>query len=238
MSENVCHKQKMSMYRQLWARLVRFGFHLLYHQMAWTYDTVSWLVSMGAWRDWQHAALPFLLGPRVLEIAHGPGHMLLALNKAGFFVVGIDLSPQMGHLAFKRLQRAGQPAHLLRGSAQILPFSATTFDSALITFPTGFVTEQETLSALFRVLKTNGHLVIVPEAQLTGTSILERTIEWLYVITGQRRQTFFAPKRQQPFPHGHQGSLQQQLLTAGFHVDVNRITLARSSVTVILAQKP
>jgi ubiquinone/menaquinone biosynthesis C-methylase UbiE len=224
--------------RQFWIRLVRFGFHLLYHQMAWTYDAVSWLVSMGAWRDWQRAALPFLRGPRVLEIAHGPGHMLLALSKSGFYVVGIDLSPQMGRLARKHLQKAGQPTHLLHGPAQTLPFSAATFDSVLLTFPTEFIAELETLSAVFRVLKTNGRLVIVPEAQLSGTSILERTIEWLFVITGQRHQPFFTEKRQQPYLQEHRGSLKQQLLAAGFQVDVNRITLARSSVTLILAQKP
>jgi ubiquinone/menaquinone biosynthesis C-methylase UbiE len=228
----------MNKLRQFWINLVRFGFHLLYHQMAWTYDAVSWLVSMGVWHDWQRAALPFLRGPRVLEIAHGPGHMLLALNKAGFYVVGIDLSPQMGRLARKRLLRADQPTQLLRGPAQTLPFTAATFDSVLITFPTEFITEIETLSAVFRVLKTNGRLLIVPAAQLTGKSILERTVELLYIITGQRHHSFLAEKRQQPLSQEQPLSLNQQLLTAGFDVDVNRLTLAHSSVTVIVAQKP
>ena len=227
----------MSLLRQFWIRLLRFGFHLLYHQLAWTYDAVSWFVSMGTWRDWQRAALPFLHGPRVLEIAHGPGHMLLALNKAGYYVVGIDLSPQMGRLAQKRLLNADQPSCILQGPAQTLPFSDATFDSVLITFPTEFVAELTTVSAIFRILKANGSLVIVPEARLTGASILEQTIEWRYVITGQRRQPFFAEQSQQPISQEQQGSLNQQLLAVGFHVDVNRIALQRSSVTVILAQK-
>ncbi|MCB9446672.1 MAG: class I SAM-dependent methyltransferase, partial [Ardenticatenaceae bacterium] len=50
----------------LWKKLIRFGFRLLYNELAWTYDAVSWLVSLGDWRSWQQAALPFVLGPDVL----------------------------------------------------------------------------------------------------------------------------------------------------------------------------
>ena len=80
-----------TMLMKLWFTLVGFGFRLLYNEFAWTYDGVSWLVSLGDWRRWQVAALPFIVGRDVLEIGHGPGHMLLALQNAGFAVVGLDL---------------------------------------------------------------------------------------------------------------------------------------------------
>ena len=230
--------QNLPALRRIWISLVRFGFYLLYHQLAWTYDGVSWLVSMGSWRDWQRATLPFIHGPRVLEIAHGPGHMLLALNEAGYQVVGIDLSPQMSRLAQKRLRRASQPPELLNGPAQTLPFRTATFNSVLTTFPTEFVAEPETLSAVFRVLKTNGRFVILPEAQLSGASTPVRVIEWLFIVTGQRCQPFPEEEIQQPFLQEHPGLLKQRLLDVGFHVDVKNITLVHSSATVIVATKP
>jgi len=80
-------------------------FRLLYHELAWTYDLVAWVVSFGQWKAWGRAATLHLRGPRVLEIAHGPGHLLVAMTRAGFASVGLDLSPQMGTLAQARLRR-------------------------------------------------------------------------------------------------------------------------------------
>jgi hypothetical protein len=44
----------------LWWRLVRFGFRLLYNEFAFSYDLVSKVVSLGAWRCWQQSALKHL----------------------------------------------------------------------------------------------------------------------------------------------------------------------------------
>jgi SAM-dependent methyltransferase len=93
------------MVQELWIKLIRFGFRLLYNELAWTYDAVSWLVSLGHWRQWQRAALPFVMGQRVLEIGHGPGHMLAALRAQGVNVIGLDLSPFMGQMARQRFRR-------------------------------------------------------------------------------------------------------------------------------------
>lgn len=78
-----------------WRWLLQLGFRLLYNELAWTYDGVSWLVSLGRWQDWGKVALPFIRGPNILELAHGPGHMQLALKSEGFQAYGIDLSPYM-----------------------------------------------------------------------------------------------------------------------------------------------
>ena len=224
--------------RQQWVKLLRWGFHLLYHQLAWTYDGVSWLVSFGAWRDWQHAALPYVRGPHVLEIAHGPGHMLITLHEDGHQVVGIDLSPQMGALSHKRLNGAGIQVPLLQGMAQNLPLQSQFFDSVLVTFPTEFLIDGQTLEAVHRVLKGSGRFIIVPEAQFTGHSLPERFIEWLYLITGQRHQRYTdqEPPSQTP-DHTRWQPLIMQFLEAGFQLNIHTIPLKRSQVTVLLAQK-
>lgn len=219
-------------FRRAWSKLVSLGFRLLYNEMAWSYDTVSWLVSRGQWRDWQRAAMPFLMGPRVLELAHGPGHMLLALQEEGFSVTGLDLSPSMSRLARARIRRAGVPVGLVRGQAQALPFAQASFDSMLSTFPTEFLIEPTTINAIYRALRPGGRLVVVPQARLTGGGAISRFIEWLYAITGQR------PKALVEEHMGVWQVIQDRFRAAGFEIALEQVSLEASEVTIAIAQKP
>ena len=75
----------MSWPRRAWRSLLRFGFRLLYHELAWTYDLVSRVVSLGQWRTWQRTALEHLAARRgdpILELAHGTGD--LQIDRPGF----------------------------------------------------------------------------------------------------------------------------------------------------------
>lgn len=204
-------------------RFIRFAFHLLYNELAWTYDWVSRAVSLGQWRSWQRAALVQLCGPRVLEVAHGTGDLLLDLSDAGFQPVGLDLSPAMGRIARRKLQRHRRQTPLVRGRAQRLPFASGSFPSAVTTFPTEFILEADSLRELQRVLAPGGRLVIVGEARLTGRGIAVGFLEWLYAITGQRR----------PWPPDAEALLR----AAGFQAAIERHVLPRSEVVVVVAQK-
>jgi ubiquinone/menaquinone biosynthesis C-methylase UbiE len=222
--------------RRLWGELLNFGFRLLYQEFAWSYDAVSWLVSFGAWRELQRSALPYLQGPRVLEIGHGPGHMLLALHQAGYQVTGIDLSRQMAAISRKRQRKQGITIPQLRAMAQQLPFQPQIFDSVLATFPTEYVAAGETLSAVARVLKENGRFIIVPQARFTGASLPEKVMEWLYQITGQR------PGRRNeagalPAADAFWDQVAHRFARAGFTIAMKILPLARSEVTVIIATK-
>ena len=215
-----------------WHHLLSLGFRLLYNEMAWSYDTVSWLVSRGQWRAWQRAAIPFLNGRRVLELAHGPGHMLLALEADGFQVTGLDLSPAMGRQASRRIKRAEASAALVRGQAQALPLAGATYDCVLSTFPTEFLADLATIEAIYRVLQPGGRLVIVPQARLTGGSSVSKFIEWLYAITGQRPQAL---------ANEHAGFwqvIQERFSSAGFLITLSVVRLESSEVTVVVAEKP
>ncbi len=224
-------------FNRFWSALLRFGFRLLYQELAWTYDAISWLVSFGAWRDWQLAALPYLQGPRVLEVGHGPGHMLLALHAAGFQVTGLDLSSQMGTLSRRRLQQAGLQIPLLRGVAQNPPFRSKTFDAVLATFPTDYVLAEETLAAVQRILGDNGRFVIVPQARFSGRSLPERFIEWLYFITGQRYQPYALPETEAEAQETRWKAIKQSFVEAGFMLQIETVTLEGSQVTVMIAEK-
>ncbi|MCA9942941.1 MAG: class I SAM-dependent methyltransferase [Anaerolineales bacterium] len=225
------------MINKLWFTLVRFGFRLLYYELAWTYDLVSWLVSLGEWSRWQRAALPFVQGPTVLEIGHGPGHLLLALQAAGHTVVGVDLSPNMGRQAQRRLHKNKLPASLIRAKVQELPLQTAVFHTVLSTFPTDYIVDPESLTAIYRVLAPDGRLVVVPEGHLTGRGLLHRGIAWLFRITGQRSGAFSVdeahnwpqPRLWEPF--------RQRFEAAGFMLTIEHVQLSRSVATVFIARK-
>jgi ubiquinone/menaquinone biosynthesis C-methylase UbiE len=221
--------------RQAWQRLIALGFTLLYHDLAWTYDAVSWIVSLGEWRAWQLSALQFVHGPNVLELGHGPGHMLVQLADAGHRVVGLDKSPQMGGMAARRLQQHGLPAPVVEGSAQALPFAGAYFNTVLATFPTEYIVDAATLQNIAHVLAPNGRLIIVPQAQLTGSGRVVRLLEWLYTITGQRGSDDSA-KIQAALPANWQ-FFQARLAENGFDCQFNEVQLESSRVTIIVGTK-
>jgi len=191
--------------------------------MAWTYDLVAWLVSFGQWTAWGRAALPHLHGRRVLELAHGPGHLLVVMSRAGFAPVGLDLSTQMGRLARKRLCKSGIPMPLLaRACAQALPFRAGSFDSVVSTFPTEFIFDPATLKEMARVIGQGGRTVVVAGV-VFNASLPARLLKRLYDATDQ----------QEPPPHG----LADALADAGLTLEREREQVGMVDVLIAVAKK-
>lgn len=209
-------------------KLLRFFFFHFYHAFAWTYDIVSWVVSVGRWREWLLTALPYLQGPRVLELGHGPGHLQVALGQKGLTVLGLDESRQMGRMALGRLTRLRLPAALVRSHAQSLPFGADCFDSVVATFPTNYIFEHRTLHDVFRVLRPGGRLVVVPMAWIIGHSLFDRAAVWLFRVTGQAGVLTESLKERIQIPFAQ----------AGFRVRVETVQKRSSTVLVIVAEKP
>ena len=184
-----------------WAKFVTYGFRQLYTQFAWTYDAIAAGVSFGEWQAWGRCAIPFLRGRRILELAHGPGHLHVALLQQGFQVTSIDLSAQMSDLARRRVEafRREHPAdakayaHLARADARRLPFRRASFESVVSTFPTEFIFARETLDEVRRVLVPGGAFVIVPTAQIQGRGLAERLVTGLYRITGRHERSAASP---------------------------------------------
>ena len=203
-------------------RVVKFGFHLLYHQFAFTYDAVAWWVSLGQWQDWTRTALKRVRGPRVLEIGHGPGHLLIMLARSGRHPIGIDLSPNMIQLAHKNIRQAGVTASQVQCRVQALPFRSGTFDSVVSTFPTDYIADRATLREVQRVTNDQGRLIVVVGAQLIGRAPSKRFIEWLYRITGQRSTDF------------DEAAIFDQL---GMPARIETEQIGASTVTLIVADK-
>ena len=157
--------------------------------MAFTYDWVSWIVSLGQWRCWQRATMQFLPSSEsgvILELAHGTGNLQIDLQTAGYQTVAFDLSPYMGQIAKRKLAKHQFQQDFVRGSAFQLPFAKETFSGIVCTFPTDFIVQTETLVEINRVLKSGAKAIIVLNGVLTGGGITRAFLEWLYRITGQR----------------------------------------------------
>jgi ubiquinone/menaquinone biosynthesis C-methylase UbiE len=211
-------------------RLLRIFFRLLYHEMAWSYDLVASVVSLGRWHDWVSAALPFVDGPRVLELAFGSGRLQVALRQGHHTLVsGIDESRQMAHLARRRLHGLLHEDRLLiQARAQALPYRAHAFGSVVATFPTEFILDGTTLHEVQRVLVPSGKFVIVAAAWILSRQVLDRAAAWLFRSTRQSPQL--------P-PTAAGADYATPLARAGFKTDIRCVQVRGSTVLILLASK-
>jgi ubiquinone/menaquinone biosynthesis C-methylase UbiE len=232
--------------------LLRFFFHLLYHQFAFTYDLVAAIVSFGRWKDWVMEAIPFIEGTRILEIGPGPGHLQRVLLSRGLFAVGMDESAQMTHLAKRGLEKylvnstqSGQlseisdpvqfiypldyaQSNITRGIAQCIPFCDATFDTVVATFPAEYIFDPVTLTEAHRVLTQDGRFVILPGAVITGRGAWDRFMAWLFRITGQ------TPPNLSEIIHERS---REPFAKAGFQVEVHELDVKLSIVFILVATK-
>jgi ubiquinone/menaquinone biosynthesis C-methylase UbiE len=206
-----------------WHALLRLFFRLLYHELAWSYDLVAWLVSLGQWQAWGRTTLPHLQGERVLELGHGPGHLLAALAQRGFAPVGVDPSPTMARQAKHRLHKSDLAVPLARARAQALPFRSDGFDSVVATFPTNFIVHPQTLNEVKRVLTPHGRFVVALATRFEGERLLSRFLTWLYHVTGQS----------QPSPHSYVPGLEE----AGLSSRIVWEEVDQTAVMLIVAEK-
>ncbi len=210
-------------------RLLQFAFHLLYNECAFTYDTVSWLVSLGQWRNWQRSVLPYLddiSSGVILELAHGTGALQVDLLRANCSTVAFDLSPSMSRIARKRLSRAGLSTDFIRGDALSLPFASGSFAAVVSTFPTSFILNKVCLAEIFRVLELQGRAIIVMSAVLEGQGLRRAFIRFLYRITGQS-------------PDGAAGAAFKRAFEGhGLKAELIDVACEGSIVQLILLRKP
>ncbi|MBX3046221.1 MAG: methyltransferase domain-containing protein [Anaerolineales bacterium] len=203
--------------------LLRVFFYLLYQPLAWSYDAIAWLVSLGRWRSWVNSILPELSARgRVLELGHGPGHLQVAMRNQGLEPVGIDLSAQMGRLAARRLAAAKRTPLLVRADGCQLPFRSGAFQHIVATFPTEYIVQANTLAEARRALAATGSLVLLPVAWITGRNLLERLAAALFRITSQAGEW--------------DGRFSALIRQAGFDVEEKRVALPGSQVMLLVCR--
>jgi ubiquinone/menaquinone biosynthesis C-methylase UbiE len=205
-------------------RFLRWFSKHLYTTVAWSYDGIAWLVSMGQWGAWQRVGLERIPQGRILEIGHGPGHVLEMLAESGASAIGLDLSRQMGRLAAHRLRRKGRVVNLVRARAQAVPLVSGRFDAVLSTFPSEYILDPETSAEIWRLLRPGGVLVIIPGATITGRSLPDRLGAWF-------NHAAFQSAGPDPF-------WIHPLEAVGFVTTVDQVRLDRAVVVRTMALKP
>ena len=209
-------------------RIRRFGFRLLYNEMASTYDVVSRIVSLGQWRCWQRSIFPFMGLPKydtVLELAHGTGDLQVDLLEAGYRTVALDLSPAMGRITQRKLWRKGLHTPILRADVFHLPLKSSSFAAIVCTFPTAFVFRPDMLAELKRVLTRDGSADFVLTGQLNGGDPVKALIRGIYRVTGQSSETL-----SEDYIHEFFGE-------NGFDAQVEVVDCKGSTVQVVMLQK-
>lgn len=202
---------------------LRFFFRHFYTTLAWSYDFVAWLVSVGQWSGWVRSILDPYPAEPILEIAHGPGHLLLEINRRSEFAFGIDASRQMCRMASRRLKRNGHGSTVVQARAQALPFPKQTFSTLLSTFPTEFIMDPASLAEARRTIVPEGQYRIVPMAEIHGPGPFDRAAGWLFRATGQYTDL--------PL------SWTQPISDAGFRVRRDDVKLSRSRVIRLVASR-
>lgn len=157
---------------------VRLVFRLLYYEANWAYPLSAWLVSVGAWKQWQRLLLKEVKGKKVLEVGFGPGWLLKDLQKEGYYPVGIDLSPAMTDKALRYVPEVP----LVRGDGRCLPFDDASFDTVIMCFA-GLCFTPSALNEASRVLMPGGRLAITEIVNLKPKQPLEWLARFLWGLT-------------------------------------------------------
>jgi len=98
-------------------------------------------------------------GTRVLDIATGTGNLAIPLARAGCFVTGVDIAPNLLVQARERAAAEGLNVQFDEGDAEALPYPDASFDAVVTMFGAMFAPRPELVAAeMARVLKPGGLL--------------------------------------------------------------------------------
>lgn len=143
---------------------------------AYPVDAVAWLVPPEA--SAQRLRGGKCVGARVLDLGAGTGKLTRQLVDAGFSVVSVEPSPQMG----AELTAYVPKAELRIGTAEAIPLPAADVDAVVVGSAFHWFEHERALAEIARVLKPGGSLGLVrnrPDDRHAWVSELDR-------ITGAR----------------------------------------------------
>jgi demethylmenaquinone methyltransferase / 2-methoxy-6-polyprenyl-1,4-benzoquinol methylase len=157
--------------------------HDLFTRIAPRYDLINDLQSFGLHRHWKRRVIELARpqpGQRALDLCCGTGDLALGLARRGVQVVGLDFSERMlavaarrssgarfhtsaeAHHASRITHQASSLPRFVRGDAQSVPFSDSSFDIVTVGYGLRNLASWETgLREMQRVAKPGGRLVVL-----------------------------------------------------------------------------
>lgn len=156
----------------------------LYGSLAFGYDVIAYIVSLGNWNQWTYQIIKFLNHEeKILEVGLGTGILHKNLLKEKFQIFGCDLSKQMLKISSRRLKNF-EPK-ILRTNNKKLPFRDNSFSKIIATFPSGYIFSDDFIKESHRLLTFGGELIVLLSINFIKDDFISRLYRILYKITGQ-----------------------------------------------------
>jgi len=131
-----------------------------YNWMAKGYD--AFMTIFPFWKKWIKKIIPPIKGGKILEVSFGSGYLMTQYASSKYEIYGIDYNEKMLELTSKKMQKLNIDAHLSQANVEELPFPDNTFDTVINTMAfTGYPNGEKAMSEFKRVLKKEGHLLLV-----------------------------------------------------------------------------
>jgi ubiquinone/menaquinone biosynthesis C-methylase UbiE len=135
------------------------NFDVTYSRFSGIYDFLARHTSF--YNAWLGPAIPYIQGPRVLEISFGTGWLITRYAKR-FETYGIDLNEKMIQITSRNLLAAGITIPLQRANVEAIPYRSETFDTVVNTMAfSGYPRAHRAMSEIRRVLKPGARLILI-----------------------------------------------------------------------------
>jgi len=156
--------------------VVRGGSGAMFDRIAYRYDMLNRVLSLGVDRSWRRRAVRALAlrqGYRVLDVATGTADMALLVAKlyGDGNVIGVDPSRAMLEIGRTKVASRGLAGRieLVEGDAERLPFADGSFDGVCIAFGIRNVPDRaRALREMARVTRSGGRIAILELSEPAG----------------------------------------------------------------------
>ena len=141
----------------------------MFDSIAGTYDTLNHALSFGIDKIWRKKGIAFLrpFSPEsILDIATGTGDLAISMHKTlkANRIIGADISEGMMDVGRKKVSEAGLSEYISFEfqDCTALTYADNTFDAVTAAFGVrNFEDIEQGIREMYRVLKPNGHLMIL-----------------------------------------------------------------------------
>jgi demethylmenaquinone methyltransferase/2-methoxy-6-polyprenyl-1,4-benzoquinol methylase len=182
------------------------------------YDFLNHFLSLGIDKGWRKKAINFLKPHQpklLLDVATGTGDFAIqALTLNPDKIVGVDISEGMLNVGRKKMTERGYSStiEMKLADSENLPFADNYFDAVTVAFGVrNFENLQKGLSEIKRVLKPNGHIVVLEFSKPTSfpfkqvysfyfKNVLPRLGSWL---SKDSAAYTYLPESVDAFPYGN-----------------------------------